>query len=93
MQLLAGVFSFGVLGFFCLLSSFLFAAEVERSRWLNLLLLIWLNLFSTTQDKNHYYHILLTFPIPLVGEGAGETGTKSTCFGDDDFSKSLSLCK
>lgn len=36
----------------------------------------------------------LTFlPIPLVGEGAGDTGTKSMRFGDEDadFSKSLSL--
>lgn len=34
------------------------------------------------------------FPIPLVGDGAGDTGTKSMRFGDDDadFSKSLSLC-
>lgn len=34
------------------------------------------------------------FPIPLVGEGAGETGMKSILFGDEDFSdlsKSLSL--
>lgn len=33
------------------------------------------------------------FPIPLVGDGAGDTGTKSIRFGDDDvdFSKSLSL--
>lgn len=33
------------------------------------------------------------FPIPLVGEGAGDTGTKSIRFGDEDadFSKSLSL--
>lgn len=33
------------------------------------------------------------FPIPLVGEGAGDTGTKSIRFGDDDedFSRSLSL--
>lgn len=33
------------------------------------------------------------FPIPLVGDGAGDTGTKSMRFGDDeaDFSKSLSL--
>lgn len=32
-------------------------------------------------------------PIPLVGEGAGDTGTKSMRFGDEDadFSKSLSL--
>lgn len=37
-----------------------------------------------------------TFPIPLVGEGAGETGMKSILFGEEDFSdlsKSLSLCK
>lgn len=35
-----------------------------------------------------------TFPIPLVGEGAGETGMKSILFGEEDFSdlsKSLSL--
>lgn len=34
-------------------------------------------------------------PIPLVGDGAGDTGTKSMRFGDEDadFSKSLSLCK
>ena len=34
-------------------------------------------------------------PMPLVGDGAGETGTKSILFGDDDtdFSKSLSLCR
>jgi hypothetical protein len=34
------------------------------------------------------------FPIPLVGDGAGDTGIKSIRFGDDDadFSKSLSLC-
>lgn len=33
------------------------------------------------------------FPIPLVGDGAGDTGTKSIRFGDEDtgFSKSLSL--
>lgn len=33
------------------------------------------------------------FPIPLVGDGAGDTGTKSILFGDEDadFSKSLSL--
>lgn len=33
------------------------------------------------------------FPIPLVGDGAGDTGTKSMRFGDEDadFSKSLSL--
>lgn len=38
----------------------------------------------------------LTFPIPLVGEGAGETGMKSILFGEEDFSdlsKSLSLWK
>lgn len=33
------------------------------------------------------------FPIPLVGDGAGDTGTKSMRFGDEDadFSRSLSL--
>lgn len=33
------------------------------------------------------------FPIPLVGDGAGDTGIKSMRFGDEDadFSKSLSL--
>lgn len=33
------------------------------------------------------------FPIPLVGDGAGDTGTKSMRLGDEDadFSKSLSL--
>lgn len=42
----------------------------------------------------HCVHIRFTFfPIPLVGEGAGDTGTKSIRFGDEDadFSKSLSL--
>lgn len=37
-----------------------------------------------------------TFPNPLVGEGAGETGVKSILFGEYNFSclsKSLSLCK
>lgn len=32
-------------------------------------------------------------PMPLVGDGAGETGTKSILFGDDDDAESLSLCK
>lgn len=33
------------------------------------------------------------FPIPLVGDGAGDTGTKSMRFGEEeaDFSRSLSL--
>lgn len=43
-----------------------------------------------------WYLIYPTFPIPLVGEGAGETGMKSILFGEKDFSdlsKSLSLCE
>lgn len=42
------------------------------------------------------YFTYPTFPIPLVGEGAGETGMKSILFGEKDFSdlsKSLSLCE
>lgn len=31
------------------------------------------------------------FPIPRVGDGAGDTGMKSMRFGEDDFSTSLSL--
>lgn len=43
-----------------------------------------------------WYFTYPTFPIPLVGEGAGETGMKSILFGEKDFSdlsKSLSLCE
>lgn len=43
-----------------------------------------------------WYFTYPTFPIPLVGEGAGETGMKSILLGEEDFSdlsKSLSLCK
>lgn len=42
---------------------------------------------------NLFTSIHTFFPIPLVGDGAGDTGTKSIRFGDEeaDFSKSLSL--
>ena len=47
-----------------------------------------LDIHDSTTSKHTF------FPIPLVGDGAGDTGTKSMRFGDDDadFSKSLSLC-
>lgn len=47
---------------------------------------------SSEALHNHNAHNTF-FPIPLVGDGAGDTGTKSIRFGDDDedFSKSLSL--
>lgn len=49
--------------------------------------LIWV--CKCTEDRRTF------FPIPLVGDGAGDTGTKSILFGDEDtdFSRSLSLCK